>query len=206
MNSNNKDKSYFWAWRIHSISGCVLLIALFMLYLLPLSTILISAEIFDSIQRTLHTSSLYLISLIIFIAIPIAIRLVGLMMRIHASQMNQSCATSYSNWIYSMDKLAGVASITFIAIYYIRIHAPFVMDEGIADSKFIHSALAPGWMRGLAIAGIIAMFFHAKCRASASLFKWGITATRGASATADKLLWPASIVAAAMTIAILFKF
>lgn len=194
------ETNYFWIRRLHSLTG-VLPIGAFVLVHLFTNAYSWSPAAFNEHVKNLNETPLVKFIEYFGIIAPILFHgLLGFWM-VYRMDVNQPQYSNFRNWMYFFQRISGVIVLGFILFHMIQfrfgsesafkdVHLPAPADifAGTHYSTGAYAAynpygviregLAPAWIRGLYLLGILATAFHFANGLWSFCVTWGITIGR----------------------------
>jgi len=115
MNGRITDHSYFWMHRLYSITGLIFAAAFLLLFLVPYSSIFGGAASFNSLMARMHSAPMLGWAQTLFVLLPLVFHTAMGVLIIYTCQINVMSYGYYRNWIYALQRLAGLFLIPFVA-------------------------------------------------------------------------------------------
>lgn len=192
--------------RLHSLTGFVFAFAFVFLFLLPYSTAIYGYESFNLLSDIAARIPLLGEFEAVFILVPLALHAVIGLSVIHSSQFNVIAYGTYRNWMYALQRMAGLILIPFIIyhVYFTRI--VFAFTGRHADFAYMHNLLSSEWVSALYVAGIVAAAFYIGNGASIELVRWGVAVKRRSQDVIAMIMWVVTLIMALWGIRILMSF
>ncbi|MBN1282238.1 MAG: hypothetical protein JXA24_00515 [Proteobacteria bacterium] len=178
MNGTAGDHTYYWLHRLYSLTGFVFAASFVLFFLVPYSSIFGGDLAFNSFMARIDAVPLLGWAQFALILVPLVFHTAMGVMIVYGSQINVVSYGYYRNWMYALQRLAGLALIPFVSYHiYSAELAPAVSGRAVT-AGLMFSRLSSPWVKGLYLAGVAsAAFYFGNGLAHASR-SWGIAASR----------------------------
>lgn len=197
---------YFWMRRLQLATGAVLAFAFIVMFLVPYSAALSGPGAFNALFDAVHRVPLLGELELIFIALPLLFHLGMGLMIVYSSQVNVVPYGGYRNWMYLVQRIAGIAMIPFAVYHIYTTRLAFLFSGRHVTYSHMHKLLLPSQTKLLYCVGIIAAAIYITNGASLFLVKCGVASSRRSQDAISIAMWVAAIVLAAWGVRIVFAF
>lgn len=184
----------------------VLFVDLFVVHYVINSFVLAGPGSFNGVLAALRGLPLITAVKVVFLAVPLIIYIFMGLVIVYRSSANVISYNYYWNWIYLLQRVSGIVGFAFVLIYGWSMHLGPAVRDGTVDFNYVQRVLAPGWMKAVFIAGLVALVFHLSTALATALMTWGVVATRRARFAAAIASWVVMIVLWVWGIRILLAF
>lgn len=197
---------YFWLRRLHSLTGVLLSFAYIVFFLIPWSSAVGGPQAFNRSAAFMARLPLGDVVLALLVIAPLALHAAVGLSIISGSRFNVIAAGNYRNWMYALQRIAGLLLIPFVISHLWRAELAFAFTGRHADFAFAQGLLAPAWAKALYGAGVVCAAFHIGNGIAVGLMRWGVAISRRAQDAAAIAMWVATLVLAAWGLRIVFAF
>ncbi len=187
--SDKVDTSFFWLKRLHSLAGVMLLIALVFFYLPFNSIAFMGPHAYDRAVVALRSFPLTVYLEIALVVVPLAFYVLMGLVLAYRSSANVIAYGYYQNWIYFLQRIAGMVALAYILFYVWSTHLTYASSDETAAFAFMHRFYLPTWVQVFYIAGFVATVFYLCTSLIQTLMTWGITATSRSRFVATIASW-----------------
>lgn len=206
MVSQASSAGYFWLRRLYLFSGFVFAFAFIICLLLPFSMALGSADTFNLFAEITEQIPLLDEFEVICILLPLLFHAAVGLSIIYASQFNIISYGTYGNWIYALQRLAGIFLIVFVGYHIYFTRFVFAFTGHYADFAYMHKLLEPAWAKVFYCLGFASSAFYIGSGVWTALLLLGITATKKSQEIAAMLLWILTFAIAGFGIRLVYAF
>ncbi len=197
---------YLWLSRLHSITGLVFAIAFVCCFLLPYSSIFSGPSSFDAAMAERFSAPMLGLAQVAFILIPLIYHAAYGLMIVHGSQINAFKYGYYRNWMYALERVAGLLLIPFVIYHIYRTELASAVGAGPLSSGYMHALFASGWSKGVYAAGIVIAAFYIGNGLAMQSSVWGAAASRRARGAAIVVGWIVTTVLTLWGLRIILSF
>jgi len=206
MNGYSGDHSYLWLTRLYSLTGFVFAAALVLLFLIPYSSIFGGAAAFNRFMLRMDAVPMIGWALALFVLLPLIFHAAMGVLMIYGCQINVVSYGYYRNWMYALQRLAGLVLIPFVAYHvYSAWLVPAVSGRPLTAAAF-YARLASPWMKAFYVAGVTCAAFYVGNGLAQAARSWGLAASRRSRGAFVIAGWIVTILLAAWGLKIVFSF
>ncbi|MFA4973998.1 MAG: hypothetical protein WC683_15415 [bacterium] len=206
MNGHAEDNTYYWLHRMYSITGFCFAAAFVFFFLIPYSSIFGGDAAFNRLMVRMDAVPMLGWALFFFVLVPLVFHMAMGILIVYNCRINVISYGYYRNWMYAMQRLAGLCLIPFVAYHiYAAGLKPVVMGRPMT-AEMMSSAFSSPWVKALYMAGVVAAAFYFGNGFAHSLRSWGLTASgrsRGALAMAG---WIVTLLLATWGVKLVLSF
>jgi len=206
MRGSSTGFGYLWLSRLHSISGVILALAFVFFFLLPYSSVFDGAQAFNRLMAERALVPMLGWAQVIFILIPLIYHAAFGLTVVHGCQINAFRYNYYRNWMYALERFAGLVLIPFIIYHLYRTVLAQAAGKGPLSFDAMHAILAPSWAKAVYIAGVVCLAFYVGNGLAMQSTAWGVAAARRARGLAVIVGWIVTIVLAAWGVRVVLSF
>lgn len=204
MRGTNSGFGYFWLCRLHAVAGVVFAMAFVLYFLLPFSAALGGPQAFDgSMAEAAHASGM---AVAVFVLLPLIYHAAFGVMLVHGCQINAFRYGTYRNWMYALERVAGLLLIPFVIYHLFKMELPFALSSSPLSFDAMHALLAPTWRKALYLGGMCAAAFYIGNGLAMQATTWGFAASEKARGAAVIAGWVLTIVLAVWGAKIVLSF
>ena len=112
----------------------------------------------------------------------------------------------YRNWMFFVQRVAGVCAIAFIAYHVWATRVALVLNDQPLTFNYMQRVLAPTWTRWFYFLGMLALAFYFAHGLAHALMTWGVTVSRRSQRMASVLAWGLFVVMVGWGVALMMAF
>jgi succinate dehydrogenase / fumarate reductase cytochrome b subunit len=206
MRGTSQSFSYLWLCRLHSVTGVIFALAFIFCFLLPYSSVFGGASAFNGSMAARFAAPMLGLALVFFVLLPLIYHAAFGLMIVHGCQINSFKYNYYRNWMYALQRVAGLLLIPFVVYHIYRTELATAIGARPLNFDAMHAILAPAWATWLYIVGIACAAFYIGNGIAMQSATWGFAAARRARSAAIIFGWILTIVLAAWGIRIILSF
>lgn len=206
MRGTSSGFGYLWLCRLHSITGVILAFAFVFCFLLPYSSVFDGAGAFNRLMADRMLIPMLGWAQVFFILIPLLYHGAFGLAVVHGCQINAFRYNYYRNWMYALQRFAGLLLIPFIVYHLYRTVLAQAVGSSPLSFDTMHAILAPSWTKAVYIAGIVCLAFYIGNGLAMQSTAWGVAAARRARGVAIIFGWIITIALSVWGIRIVLSF
>lgn len=206
MRGDASGFGYLWLSRLHSITGLVFAAAFVLCFLAPYSSVFGGAAGFDAEMLQRSRAPMLGLAQVVFILIPLIYHAAYGLMVVHGSQINAFKYNYYRNWMYALERIAGLLLIPFVIYHIYRTELASAVGAAPLSFDAMHSVLGPAWARAVYAAGVVIAAFYIGNGLAMQSSIWGVASARRARGAAIIAGWLITIVLSLWGIRIVLSF
>lgn len=206
MNSRSGEYGYLWLMRLHLLAGAVFAAAFCLLFLLPYSAIFSGPEAFNRIVLRIDAIPMIGILLALFVLVPLLFHAALGLMVLHAGRFNAIAYGSFRNWMYALQRLAGLLLIPFVAYHIATTWLAFAFSGRHLTAVRLHEIASPAWARALYVLGVVAAAFYIGNGLATAASTLGICASRRSRSAAVIAGWVITLALAVWGVRLVLAF
>ncbi len=206
MNSRSGEYGYLWLQRLHLFAGAIFAAAFCLLFLLPYSAIFSGPDAFNRIVARIDAIPMIGILLALFVLAPILFHAALGLMVLHAGRFNAIAYGSFRNWMYALQRLAGLLLIPFVAYHVATTWLAFAFSGKHLTAVRLHEIVSPAWARSLYIVGALAAAFYIGNGLATAACTIGLCASRRSRSAAVIAGWVVTLALAVWGVRLVLAF
>jgi len=175
-------------------------------FLIPYSSVFGGAAEFNRFMAKLGMVPMLGWAQVIFIALPLIFHAALGLMIVHGCQINAFNYGYYRNWMYALQRVAGIILIPFVIYHVYKTEIVMAFSNTSIDFSLMHALLSHTWAKAFYCAGIACAAFYIGNGFATQLTSWGIAVTRRARSAATIVGWIITIGLAAWGLRLVLYF
>jgi len=206
MNGDAGDHTYYWLHRLYSITGLCFAVSFVLLFLVPFSSIFGGEAAFNRFMARTDAIPMLGWAEFLFVLVPLIFHMAMGILIVYNSQINVVSYGFYRNWMYALQRLAGLILIPFVAYHiYLAELSPALSGRPLTAAVML-SALSTPWTRVLYFAGVVAAAFYFGNGLAHSSRSWGLAASRRARGAFVTAGWIVTMILGAWGVKLILSF
>lgn len=197
---------YLWLCRLHALTGAVFAAAFVLYFLVPFSSAFDGPRAFDARMLELAREPLAGAVLATFVLVPLLYHAAFGLLIVHGCQINAFRYSAYRNWMYALERVAGLLLVPFVVYHLYRTGLARALGAAPLSYDAMHALLASSWAKGLYVAGVVCAAFYIGNGLAMQATTWGIAASPRARSAAVVAGWVVTFVLAAWGVKVVLSF
>lgn len=206
MRSVSSGFGYFWLSRLHTIAGIVFALAFILCFLVPYSYVFKGHEAFTAHMAELMRTPMLGWVLVLLVLIPLIYHASFGLLKVHGCQINAFHYGYYRNWMYALERIAGLILIPFVIYHIYKTWLAPAIGAGPLGYNAMRSLLTPTSIKSFYLVGIVCAAFYIGNGLAMQASGFGFAATRRSRSAAIIVGWIVTILLAVWGIAIVLSF
>jgi len=206
MNGETSDHTYYWLHRLYSITGFCFAASFIAFFLIPYSSIFGGEAEFNRLMARAGAIPMLGWAEFLFVLVPLVFHMAMGILIVYNSQINVVSYGFYRNWMYALQRLAGLILIPFVAYHIYLVKLSPVLSGRPLTAAIMLSALSSPWTRALYFTGVAAAAFYFGNGLAHSSRSWGVAASRRARGAFVTAGWIVTIILGAWGVKLVLSF